>query len=324
MSLDFCSALSGNSGGVNCDNKRRTPRRFSVGSKVFTPSDYADEPTFAAAFKNAHLQNNGTTGKLFAFPKISQVVPVTEADTMGKLPLGPNRRLRKGNPGYTFNCEVNQTEFQNLVEAFDNQELPVFMLDSVRQMWFTFEDATGNVSGELALITVGGNGFEDGENIATGVCQIGVYYLDVDVFEQNSKYYKFTSLGVNDFKGLKTVELREPAAHVSNVHTLVPEIKTARLGGDLNIMPEHGTALAAATWTAFSGAPNFTTSLTVTGVAVTGTGNNAKLAFTFDSTTYTGLANNTQIRIVPPTVATLNTAGVTGIEILPKVVTKTP
>lgn len=319
MSLDLCAQTGNNTGGIPCDGKRRTPRKFSVGTKTYVPADYSDEDTFIAAIKAAHLLPNGTAGKMYAFPIIGDVTVITEADTIAKLALGPNRRLRKGNPGYTFNVEINQTEFQALL-AFDNVEIPVEMLDSARQMWFYRDRITGNLSGEVALLTIGGNGYENGADATTGTCQISLYYLDVDDFEQRSAFYRFQNLSPNDLKGLKNVTLLEAVPHVTNVHSLEPVILTARIGGDLKIIADYGTILAAATWTAFSGAPGFATSLAITGVAVV----SGKLAFTFDSTAYTALPANTLIKLVGPTVAVLNTAGAIGIEIVTKILTKTP
>lgn len=318
MALDLCALVGGNTGGPNCDGKRRAPKKIILGSKVFTTSDYPDEATFVAAIQAAINLDASSSSKLFPFPNIKAITPITEADTSGKLAFGATRRLRKGNPGYTYSLEIGHTQYQKLL-AFDGKELPVITIDDAYQGWFYRNPTTGSISGEMAYVTVQGSGFEDGNAVETGVATVTIAYLDVDDFEKRSAYYGFQTISVGDFQGLKDVTLIEPQAAASNVYKVAMRIKTAKIGNDLNPWDEHGAAIAALTFTAGTGT-NYGTALVITSVAA----DNTLKAFTvtFDSTAFTALAGGTKIKLTPPSVATLVAAGVTGVELFPIIVTK--
>jgi hypothetical protein len=289
-----------------------------VGGKAFTSSEYADADTFQAALIAALKLPTGNASKLYPFPEIGKVVKGTEADTKGGLALGPVRRLRKGRPVYTYSVEITQEEYIKLL-AFDGVEAPVFTFDDTNQFIGYRANAAANtpntndLTGEIAYITISGNGFEDGENAETGVATIDVAYKSIDDFEKRSAAIKLPDLAPGDLVGLKDVRLSEPSAHVSNVHKIKMEIpQDFKLGGDLNIYDEHGAAIAALTFTAFTGA-TYSTPLTITTVAVDST--NKCLTVTFDSTAYTALTGGAKIKLVPPTAAVLDAADVTGLEI---------
>jgi hypothetical protein len=324
MSTDFCATGSGNTGKVGCDKKRGTPRMFSIGGKSFTSSDYADADTFKAAILTAINLGNGDSGKLFPFPEILEVAVTTEGKTTGSLALGPIRRLRKGRPGYTFSCEIGHYQFQKLL-AWDNTEVRVFTFDD-KNLWWGYRAAaaantpnTNSIKGELALLTIEGNGFEDGANAATGVCIIDLSFRSIDDFEKRSVYMEVPSLSIGDLEGLKDVMLSEPQAHASNVHKIKMTIPVPKVGGDMNIYDDYGAAIAAMTWTAGTGT-NYGTALTITSVAVDAT--LKCLTVTFDSTAYTALSSGAKIKLTPPSVATLVAGSVTGIEIGTIILTK--
>lgn len=311
MSLDLCPFVGDNAAAIKCDGKRRTPSTLFVGSAPAAKANYADEATYTAWLKTAAKKNNGATGKIFAFPKVLNVTPITEADTTGKLALGPNRRLRKGVPAYQYMVEIGQAQFEALL-AWDGQTVPVRTLDVIGQMWHFRDPATEIVDGEEAYLTISGNGFEDGNSAETGVCVIGIYYLDVDNFEKRTAYFGFNNLVLSDIKALKNVVMVEPSVHSTNVYKIQHFIKTAKLGANLNVYDEYGAILAGLTHTAFTGA-TFGTSLVITSIAVDAAIKGQTV--TFDSTAFTALPAATQILFVPPTVAALDTAGITGIEI---------
>lgn len=316
MALNSCSTTGGNTGGSGCQGRRETPDLLVIGGKEFTSSEYADSDTLQAALIAATKLSEGNASKLFAFPVVNKVTPNTEADTTGSLPLGSPVRLRKGRPSYTFTMQdISQQQYVNLLK-FDNKVVPVFTKDDASQFWGYRAAAVANTlntnvfKGERARISVSGNGFKDSENVETGQTVITVSYLSIDDFEKRAAYIELPDFSSGDVAGLVDVELVEPAAHVSNVHSLVPYIKVPELSGDLDIGSDYGTALAALTWTAFTGA-TYDTSLTITSVAYT----SGKLVFTFDSTAYTALGSGAKIKLVPPTVAVMDAADVTGIEI---------
>jgi hypothetical protein len=176
-----------------------------------------------------------------------------------------------------------------------------------------------NYTGELARMNVEGSGFENGTEATAGVAKITVSYISVDDFEKRGTYINLPNLSSGDLVGLKDVMLSEPQAHSTNVYKIKATIPLPKLGGDLNIYDEFGAILAAATWTAFTGA-TFGTSLAITSIAVDAT--LKALTVTFDTTAFSALAGGAKIKLVPPSVQTLDTAGATGIEIGYIIVTK--
>jgi hypothetical protein len=324
MSTNLCSVVGGNTGGVLCDGKRKVPKKPLVGGKAFTSSEYADVDTLKTAILAAVNLGNGDANKLFPFPEILEVAPNTEADTTGSLALGPIRRLKKGRPSYTYSVEIGQYQYQKLL-AFDGKTLPVFMLDDASQMWGYRAGAASNTpnantwKGEMAYITVSGNGFEDGANAATGVATIMISYLSVDDFEKRGTYVVLPDLAPGDLAGLLDVVLSEPQAHSTNVYKIKMSIPLPKLASDMNIYDDYGAAIAALTWTAGTGT-NYGTSMPVTSVAVDAT--LKCLTFTLDSTAYGLLSSGAKIKLTPPAVSALVAAGVTGIEIGTIILTK--
>jgi hypothetical protein len=324
MSLDFCSTGVGNTGGLKCDKKRGVPKKIVIGSKAFSSSEYADGPTLKTAILAALNLSNGDSNKLFPFPEILEIAVTTEGNTTGSLALGPIRRLRKGRPGYTFSCEIGHYQFQQLL-AWDNTIVPVFTFDDKNSWWGYRAAAAANtpntnpLKGEMALLTIQGNGFEDGANAATGVCTFDLSFQSVDDFEKRSAYQTITDLSTGDLEGLKDVMLSEPQAHASNVYKLKMTIPVPKVGGDLNIYDDYGSAIAALTHTAGSGT-NYATSLPITSIAVDAT--LKCLTVTYDSTAFGLLGSGAKFKHTPPNVATLVAASVTGIEIGTIILTK--
>lgn len=318
MSINLCSVVGSNTGAVDCGEKRRIPQQFVVGGKEFTASEYADADTFQDAMVAAFKLNTGDASKLYPFPPIAKVAPGSEGNTTGSLPFGVTRRLRKGRPTYTYSVEISQEQFTKLL-AFDGKTLPVFTWDDVSNMWGYRANAAANTKntnvfkGERAYITIEGNGFEDGENVETGVATITVSYVSVSDFEKRGSYISLPELSSSDMVGLKDVVLYEPSVNVSNVYKVKMIIPQPKIdGGDRDIYDEYGALIAAETFTAFTGA-TFSTPLTITSIAVDST--NKALTVTFDSTAYTALASGAKIKLVPPTAAVLDAADVPGIEI---------
>jgi hypothetical protein len=261
---------------------------------------------------------------LFPFPEVLEVANNTEADTTGSLALGPVIRLKKGRPSYTYTVDIGHYQFQKLL-AFDNKVVPVYLFDDASQWWAYRPAAASNtvntkpITGEMALVTVSGNGFEDGANAATGKCTITFSYLSIDDFEKRSAYGILTNMSAGDLAGLVDVMLSEPQAHATNVYKIKTTIPGPVLGQDLDIYDDYGAGLAALTWTAKTGA-TFSTSLAITSIAVDAT--LKALTVTFDSTAYTALAGGAKIKLIPPTVTTLLGANIAGYEIGDIILTK--
>lgn len=324
MATDLCSVVGGNPGGPNCDTKRGRPKKPIVGGKAFTSSEYADADTFQAALTAATKLDAGNASKLFAFPEIKEVNITTPASSSGNLAFGSVKRLVKGIPSLEYLVEIGWTEYQKLL-AFDNKIVPVFTLDDAGNFWgyraaaAAYTPNTKNFTGELARVNVEGSGFENGTEASSGVAKITISYISVDDFEKRGTYINLPNLSSGDLVGLKDVMLSEPQAHSTNVYKIKATIPLPKLGGDLNIYDEFGAILAAATWTAFTGA-TFGTSLAITSIAVDAT--LKALTVTFDTTAFSALAGGAKIKLVPPSVQTLDTAGATGIEIGYIIVTK--
>jgi len=320
MSTDLCSVIGGNTGGIDCDQRRGVPVSIIIGGGEFTSSQYADSDTLQDALIAKTLLPTGDSNKLFAFPVINQIAVNTEADTTGSLAQGPVVRLRKGRPSFTYTLQdIGQYQFQKLL-AFDNKTVPVFTFDDGSLLWGY--RATGaantvnnnNFKGERALITIGGNGFKDGQNVETGQMTVTVSYLSADDFEKRGTFASLPDLSSGDVAGLVDVTLVEPVAHTTNVYKVRPVIQLPKLSGDLNIFDEYGAALAAlsAQWSAYTGA-TFSTPITITSIAVDNT--LKALTVTFDSTAFTALASGAKIKLVPPTATQLDAGDIPGYEI---------
>jgi hypothetical protein len=315
MSDNFCSLVGGNTRAALCGGKRKVPKKIVAGNKAFSSSEYADAATFQAAMLAAINLPAGNSSKLFPFPEIGEVADNTEAPTMGNLALGPQRRLRKGRPAYTYSVEISHEEYQKLL-AFDGVEVPIFSFDDASQWWGYRAAAAANTintnsyKGEVVYITIQGNGFE---------ATISVSYKSIDDFEKRGTYIKTPDMSAGDLVGLIDIMLYEPQAHASNVHKIKMSIPTAQLGVDLNPYDEIGTALASLTWTAGTGS-SYGTALTITSVAVDAT--LKCLTVTFDSTAYTALASGAKIKLTPPNTTALIAGNITGFEIGSIILTK--
>jgi hypothetical protein len=327
MSTNLCASVGGNTGAVACDISRGVPRKILVGGKQFSSVEYASADSLQTAILAAINLSNGDTNKLFPFTLVEEVAVNTEADTTGSLALGPNKRLRKGRPAYTYTSDMSWSQFQHLL-PFDNKVVPVFTFDDGSAFWGRRNVAAANTpntnpfGGELARVTISGGGFKDGANAATGAVTISVSYLDVDDFEKRGTYALLPNLAPGDLNGLIDVMLSEPTAHTTNAYKIaitIPLPIANTTEGDRNIFTEYGAILAALTWTAGTGA-NYATALTITSVAVD---NTLKcLTVTFDSTAYTALANGAKIKLTPPNVPALVVGNMVGYEIGTIILTK--
>jgi hypothetical protein len=324
MSTNFCSLIGGNTRAALCGGKRKVPKKIVAGNKAFSSSEYADDATFQAAMLAAINLPSGDSNKLFPFPEIGEVADNTEAPTMGNLALGTPRRLRKGRPAYTYSVEINHDEYQKLL-AFDGVEVPIFSFDDATQWWGYRGAAAANTintnpfKGETVYITVSGNGFEDGANVATGVATISVSYKSIDDFEKRGTYIKTPDMSAGDLQGFIDIMLSEPQAHASNVYKIQATIPTSQLGVSLNVYDDIGAGLAALTWTAGSGT-SYATSLPVTSVAVDAT--LKALTFTFDSTAYGLLGSGAKFKLFPPNTTALIAGSIVGFEIGAIILTK--
>ncbi len=324
MSTTKCALIGGNTGGTPCGWRRQTPVVLIVGGKEFTYEEYADADTFQDALIAATQLQTGNSSKLFAFPVINDIAVNTESDSTGSLNLGPVVRLKKGRPAYTFTMQdLPQDQYMNLL-AFDNKTLPAFIFDDAGQVVGYRGAAVSNTinqevfKGQRALITVSGNGFKDGANVATGQATVSVSFISIDDFDKRAAAITLPNLSSGDLEGLREIMLSKLSS-ASNVYKIKTTISTSDLEGGLDVYDDYSAALVGLTWTAWTGT-GYATTLPVTSVTVDAT--TKSLVFTFDTTAFGLLVSGAKIKLIPPTVVALDAVDISPFEIFPVILTK--
>lgn len=303
MSLNLCGSVGANTGAILCDKQRSLPKLMFVGGKKFIPSEYLDPDDLQAAIKAAVKLPTGDSDKLFPFPEIGGTTDQTDALKTATLGYGLKQITIEGRPGYSYQVQVGQAQFQAL-RKFNRAIVPVYTVDDQNDMWGTFGSDLG-WNGEIAQLFVSGNGFGDGTK--PFVADISVVYQSASDFNDYSKYAEL-NFNPNEAKGLITVELSEYADHAANVYHIAVTAPTAKLGVNLSVEDDYAAELAdEAMWIATSGGA----SLTITSVAdVAGKG----WTVTFDNTAYTALASGAKIYLSLVDSTALDAADITGIE----------
>lgn len=301
---NLCGLVGGNTGAIDCDKQRGLPKKFSVGGKVFQPSEYGTPDDFQAAFKAAVKLATGDSDKLFPFPEIVGTTDQTDALKTATLGYGLKQITLEGRPGYEFQVVCGQALFQAM-RKFNRAIVPVFMTDDQNLEWGTYaSDKTW--SGELAQVFVSGNGYGDGAKTLNAT--VTLYYQSASDFNDFSKYVPL-NFNINEAKGLKTVTLSAYAAQAANVFHIQGLVETAQLGKFLNMELDFGTDLAdEAKWicTKEDGTP-----FTITSVAdVAGKG----WTVTLDSTAYTALASGAKLFLSWENATALDADDITGVE----------
>jgi hypothetical protein len=314
MATSLCgSAGYKNTGEIACDITRGNPVMMIVGGAIFSTSDYADSTTMDAAIVSKLKLQTGASQKLYPFPVIQGTTGKTEAAKFGSLGYGLQFKLVRSKPGYEFDVLAGSTLEKKLI-AFDGKTVPVLILDDKGQIWGK-KDGSSNFVGASYQVGVEPREFGDAQNAKS--TKISISIIDAADFVESAFAYT-TGLTTSSITGLKDVVMSK-VSNATNVYKIKFSIETALLGNDLNIYDDYGAAIAALTFTAFTGT-NYATSLAVTSVAVDAT--LKALTVTFDSTAYTALSAGAKIKLVPPTAVALDTANVTGIEIGELIVTK--
>jgi hypothetical protein len=314
MATSLCgSAGYKNTGAIACDIERGVPVMMIVGGGTFSTGDYADSTTMDAAIISKLKLSQGNSQKLYPFPVIQGNTDKTEAAKFATLGYGLQIKTVRSKPGYEFDVLAGSTLEKKLM-SFDGKNVPVLILDDKKQMWGK-KDGAANFLGAEYQVSVEPRGFGDAQNAKS--TKISISIVDSQDFTENAYAY-VTGLGTSSLTGLKDVTMSK-LSNATNVHKIQLKIETAMLGNDLNIYDDYAAAIAALTFTAFTGA-TFSTSLTITSVAVDAA--LKALTVTFDSTAYTALSAGAKIKLVPPTSTVLDTASVTGIEISDLIITK--
>lgn len=314
MAISLCGLVGENTGRIDCDILRGNPLMIVAGSAIFDSGDYADSDTLKAAFLDRLKRNTGDSEKLFPFPVVQGTTDQTEAAKYGTLGYGLKSKLIRSKPGYEFDVIAGSSLEKKLIK-FDGQELPLFIFDDKFQIAGRL-DTDGNWLGAKWLVGVEPRPYGDAQNAKS--TKITISLVDSADFVENAAFF-LSDFSTADLVGLKDAVASEFAANSTNVFKIGYKIPTAILNGDINIFDTYGTAIAALTFTAKTGA-TFATTLAITSVAVD---NTLKcLTVTFDSTAFTALASGAKIKLIPPTAAVLDAADVTGIELATIIVDK--
>lgn len=315
--LSLCGTLGANTGPISCDKRRGVPVVPMIGGKAFTPAEYADSTTFQAALIATINLPNGDPDKIYPFPQIQNVTDNTEENTTGTTGLGFQMILREGKPIYTFGVLVGSA-LEKQLRKFNNQIVPVWIFDNAADVCGT-QNSEGNFVGTDALIFTEGKPYSDGNSIDTEYTNVTVSFLSAIDFFDNFAFVK-TSFNTTALEGLLDATLYQAAVPAANVFKIGAKVKTAQLGGDINLYDKYADELAvAALWKAATGV-GFPTAQTITSVAK----DDALKCWTvtYDSVTFNALPANAQIQQKWDTPAVLLAAGVRGLESIPVIVTK--
>lgn len=245
MSQELCSLNLPNAGVPACDKTRGIPRYLIIGDKEFTAGEFADIPSWKAAFKAATLVGRSQVGKLIVLPIIADVANTTEANKEGTLNQGFKEVLREGFPSFNFGCQISNNHAQKL-RPLNGQDVKCMTVDDNLNVWGTYTSAA-KFRGESAKIFIGGDNFSDGQNSKTIL--INVAFTDVLEFKMNSRYFTI-DFAVSDFGKLKDVDLTDAGGSAAGVRHITGKIKTGKVGVKLDIYADYAAVMAnVARWT---------------------------------------------------------------------------
>jgi hypothetical protein len=310
--FSICAAEGANTGGFDCDPVRGLPVQIVPGSASFSPSEYATNASFEAAFLGRLNLAAGSTEKLFPFPAIQGNTAKTTAAKFGTLGYGLQVKLLRSKQGYEFDVIAGSALEKKLIK-FDRLSIPIFIFDDTSRIW-GITDRTGNFTGAKYLLSVEPKDFEDAANAKT--TKITISIIDTRDFVENAKYAD-TTFNSSDIKGLNDAVLFTTIANASNVYHIGAKILGSSVNSFINVHDTYATALASgALWAAKTAAG----ALTITSVANDAA--NGGWVVTFDSTAYTALTAGTAITVSLVSPTALDAANVTGIESVPLQVVK--
>lgn len=307
MALSLCSSSVANTGELACDKSRGVPKKIFICNGSIAAADYADEATlFAKLVTNSKLSKSDSN-KVFVINEAQDVTDSSEANKEGSLNLGFKAVLQEGKPGYQVKLFAGSDLLKRL-RTFNNQTVRIFEWDSNSTIWGTKSGTS--FKGFQAKLFFTGNKVATGQNVEEGVVTLTISILSVSEYFDNAYWAALTG-NIEDIKPLIDVPLAY-VSNVSNAYKYSMKIADSNLISDYNIFDDFGTAIAALTFTAKSGAGTPTTSLAITSVAVDAT--NKLITVTYDSTAYAAATGN--IKLIPPTPATLDAADVTNVELI--------
>jgi hypothetical protein len=237
--IDLCSASgTGNTGSINCDPKRGDFLKLIVGGPAFTPSQYQTSAAFKTALLAALNKGVGETGKAFPFAEVTTVTENTAANQTATLGNGTQVPLSEGRPSYDIGQYIGVNQ-EKALRKFNNQKLPVFILDSNGRVWGKLDSANNFVGVQATLFTKGAGfgDFKSAKEVVTSLAFTSASdFFDYSAFVQ-------TDFAASDLEGLIDVEFSKAAASSGNVHHIVGTWKSTQLGADENMYAIYKTLL---------------------------------------------------------------------------------
>lgn len=314
MAYSLCGKSVANTGELACDKSRGILKKLFIFNGSIAPGDYADEATLTAKLIALSKLSKDDSNKLFVLNEAQDLADASEANKEGSLNLGFKTVLMEGKPGYTIKLFAGGDLLKRL-RKFNNQTVRLLEYDANGTVWGTKSGT--NFRGFLAKIFVTGNKIATGQNVEEGVVTISVSFLSTSEYFDNN-FWSDTVGNVDDIRALNDVSLVYKS-NASNVFKIGLQIIGSDLMGGYDIWNDYGSAIAALTFTAFTGA-DFTTPLAITSTSADTT--LEALTITFDSTAYNGLTDGDKIKLVGPTPTVLDAADVLDTEIIPVILTK--
>ena len=309
MSLSLCQTSVDNIGEIACDKSRGVANKFLIFNGSIGSASYADADTFFAKLVTNSKLSKDDSDKIFVLNEIQEITDASEANKEGSLNLGFKATLQEGRPAYKFKF-FGGADMLKRLRTFNNQTIRVLEYDANGVVWGTKSGT--NFKGFQAKLFFVGNKLATGQNVEEGVIEGTISILSTSEYFDNPYWMEIGDNNIEDVVPLVDAQLAY-VSHASNVLSYSLKIAGSNLLEDYDVLADYGTAIAALTFTAQSGATTAVgTSRAITSVAYAA----GMLAVTYDSSAYTAITAGHYIKLIPPTPAVLDAADIVNLEIL--------
>jgi hypothetical protein len=258
----LCGTSVENTGQQLCDKSKGVLRKLFIFNGTIEAADYVDEDTFLDTLIGYSKLTKTDSNKVFVLPEAQDLALANEANKEGSLNLGFKATILEGRPAYKVKGFAGADLLKRL-RKFNNQTIRVLEYDANGVFWGTKSGTA--FKGYQARLFFDGGYIATGQNIEEGVTEFTISILSNSEYKDNS-YWMETSGNVEDITPLLDVNLTY-ISKSSNVYKIGMYIPGSNLIGEYNAYDEIGTAVAALTFTARTGA-TYGTSLAITSVAV--------------------------------------------------------
>jgi len=310
MSLSLCSTSVDNTGEIACDKSRGILKKLFIFNGNIGSASYVDTTTFFNKLVTNSKLSKSDSDKIFVVNEAQEITDASEANKEGSLNLGFKTTLLEGRPAYKVKLFAGSDLLKRL-RTFNNQTVRILEYDANGVVWGTKSGT--NFKGFQAKLFFAGNKLATGQAVEEGIIEMTISILSTSEYFDNAYWMETPSTSnIEDVKPLIDAQLAY-VSHASNVLSYSLKIAGANLMQDYDVLADYGTAIAALTFTAQSGATTAVgTSRAITSVAYSG----GLLAVTYDSTAYAAITAGHYIKLIPPTPAVLDAADVVNLEIL--------